>query len=387
MKTNPPSNKICDQWSVASGQRRGRRMENLQISKSPNFQISTPRAFTLVELLVVITIIGILIALLLPAVQAAREAARMVQCTNHIKQLALALHNFHELNGHFPSGGWGCNWAPHPDRGPSVEQPGSWFYSILPHLEQQNLYELGAGLGSNKGDVAGDPLEAINLQRLGTPLEVLHCPTRRPAIIYPVTKNPWRPFVIKPQLCASLTVGARNDYALNGGENWQSWPASSNMAPTTLAQGSNPAFWLNLIAYGYNPKNITGLTYVHTTFKIADITDGLTNTYMIGEKYLNPDNYATGDSVGDDQGPYVCDERDTIRWCGNDPSGYYLKPLQDTPGYETQWAMEFGSAHSVGFNMSMCDGSVRFISFSIAEAIHRCLGNRKDGRVIDAKAY
>jgi len=343
-------------------------------------------AFTLVELLVVITIIAILIALLLPAVQAAREAARQAQCRNNLKQIALALHNFEALHKHFPSGGWGNNWAPHPDRGPGLEQTGSWFYSILPHLEQQSLYELGAGYGANRGDVDGDPLQAFNKLRIETPLAVLHCPSRRSAIVYPVTSNPFRPFVVKPTLCATLTKGARNDYALNAGENWQSWPASSNIAPRTLAQGSDPAFWQNLFRT-LNPNNITGLTYVHTTFRFSDITDGLANTYMVGEKYVNPDNYATGESLGDDQGPYVCDEQDSVRWCGNDPAGYYLRPLQDLPGFEPQACLYFGSPHSVGFHMAMCDGSVHLINYSIAEIIHRRLGNRKDGQTIDAKAY
>ena len=104
--------------------------------------------FTLVELLVVITIIGILIALLLPAVQAVREAARRVECSNHIKQLALAMHSFHESQGAFPSGGWGYTWAPHPDRGLGIEQPGGWAYSLLPFYEQQALFDLGSGVGA-----------------------------------------------------------------------------------------------------------------------------------------------------------------------------------------------------------------------------------------------
>ena len=103
-------------------------------------------AFTLVELLVVITIIGILISLLMPAVQSAREAARRVQCQNNVKQLALAMISHETSTKRFPSGGWGWYWVGDPDRGLSWQnQPGGWVYTILPFIEQNNLFQMGTG--------------------------------------------------------------------------------------------------------------------------------------------------------------------------------------------------------------------------------------------------
>src|SRR5262245_26707721 len=102
-----------------------------------------PKAgFTLIELLVVIAIIAILIALLVPAVQKVREAASRTQCENHLKQLALAMHNCHDQWKHFPTGGWGWDWVPVPCRGTGIEQPGGYFWSVLPYIEKTELRNL-----------------------------------------------------------------------------------------------------------------------------------------------------------------------------------------------------------------------------------------------------
>src|SRR5437763_2442587 len=104
------------------------------------------RGFTLVELLVVIAIIGILVALLLPAVQAAREAARRSQCKNNLKQIGLAAMSHLDTQKHYPTGGWGYRWTGDPDLGFGTNQPGGWLFNLLPWMEEQMVHDMAKGL-------------------------------------------------------------------------------------------------------------------------------------------------------------------------------------------------------------------------------------------------
>src|SRR5262245_57451163 len=139
--------------------------------------------FTLVELLVVIAIIGVLVALLLPAVQAAREAARRTQCSNQLRQLALAFHNHHGAHQHLPTGGWHFAWLGYPDYGYGKDQPGGWMYNILPFIEQQAIRDIGRG-------ATGAAAKAATAKRVQSPFEGMTCPSRRRANVYPFLPSP-----------------------------------------------------------------------------------------------------------------------------------------------------------------------------------------------------
>ena len=343
--------------------------------------------FTLVELLTVITIIGVLIALLLPAVQAAREAARNMQCQNNLKQLGLAALSHESAVGWFPTGGWCYVWAGSPDRGFGRSQPGGWIYNVLPYLDQQPLHDLLLGQGPPTDKQAA-------AQMVSTPLAMLNCPSRRPAQLYP---NHWGGGWSYVTSTSSVGVMdfvptvARSDYAANGGDVWcTQWTfkkSDGDNYPWTLDSMDGPqgAELLDKFAAA-----ATGISYSGSQVSMAQITDGTSNTYLFGEKCLDPDHYYDGLQC---YGDFFCamsgHNEEDARWTyynrndlGN--SAYFI-PLQDTAGAAS--SMAFGSAHAGGFNMVFCDGSLHRISYGINETVHDYLGNRKDGQPIDAGKF
>jgi prepilin-type processing-associated H-X9-DG protein len=365
----------------------------------------------LVELLVVITIIAILIALLLPAVQAAREAARQIQCKNHIRQLATGCLLHEQSHGFLPSGGWCAMWIGDPDRGVDRRQPGGWNYNILPYIEQQALHDVGIG-----ADAATKSAQAVLLAE--TPLSGLYCPSRRPATLYP--NGSTAGLGTDPAVAyncnggAALALVAKTDYAANGGSRVITVDNVVAPAPfnhnTLQAVDADQAEWADKIQIATSVKTKTGGTalyyslwsgvmYAVSRVKMADITDGASNTYLLGEKYLSPDNYVSGAVAADISYQFTGCSQSSTRWtssyydnpdCRDASDGaprpqFPSPPLQDRSGYASNYI--FGAPHNAGFNMAFCDGSVQLVSYAIDHRVHFDLGNRHDGHPTDARAF
>lgn len=338
--------------------------------------------FTLVELLVVIAIIGVLVALLLPAVQAAREAARRTQCSNQLRQLGLAFQNHHDAQKHLPTGGWGFMWLGYPDYGFGKGQPGGWLYNILPFIEQQALHDIGRG-------ATGAARDAATRQRVEAPFEGMNCPSRRTTNIYPYTSTSIAFSYTEP-----FTRCSKTDYAANAGDminvEGSGYPAANTpydqalRSTTWNAYGSN---WRSAYGFKYGvaaPQGEgTGVVFGRSEISFRQVEDGLSNTYMVGEKYMSTDNYDDGLDFGDNEPAFAGNNADTLRTTAHVKE--LNRPLQlgpDKPGDSNEIGERlFGSAHSGGFNMTRCDSSVAFIQFDVDPEVHRAAGHRSDGIV------
>jgi prepilin-type N-terminal cleavage/methylation domain-containing protein len=331
--------------------------------------------FTLVELLVVIAIIGVLVALLLPAVQAAREAARRSQCSNQLRQISLAFQLHHDAHDFFPSSGWGFRWTGDPDRGFGKTQSGSWAYSCLPFMEAGNIHNIGKG--------AAGAQKRAELARLGsTPVATFYCPSRRPPGAYPhVAANVASGF---RNATTSPDGLARTDYAANLGPRVSPHEIRWGEGPTVAEANQNRGFLDNELQNKNPPTDsfteIRGIAYQRSEINVKHITDGLSNTFMVGEKNLNPDNYlastnASDRDLGDDQGAWVSDVLDGHRFTDDG-----ALPAPDQPGVPQSF--NFGSAHPAGFHMAMCDTSIRSISYDVDPNVFHLQGDRSDDQAI-----
>ena len=286
------------------------------------------KGFTLIELLVVIAIIAVLIALLLPAVQQAREAARRTQCKNNLKQIGLALHNYHGTHKAFPPAavlmvGSGIGTAADitDDGG---RQPGwGWGAFILPFIEQANLYE-AAGIGN--GSFIYDHIDEYR-----TPISGYMCPSDPGEDIN--DRSFW------------ATRAPGNDMSVVA--------AKSNYVGV---QDHRPDYYFS------QPSLASGAFFINSSTEISDLIDGTSNTLAIGERAVNPqlpqdDNNPSGASWAG------CVDVTHGRDCTYDITGTAGVPINSGTGY--YWAQGFSSHHTGGAHFLLFDGSVKFISENI----------------------
>ncbi len=322
--------------------------------------------FTLAELLVVIAIIGILVQLLLPAIQAARERARKVECANHIKQLSIASLLHVDAHGYFPTGGWSGNFVGDPNRGYGRNQPGGWPFSVLSYIGESTARD--SAVGSTLTVAALSPSLANLYQTTPT---IFHCPSRRVAKLYPFVTSgswAWAPRVVKGVL--NLPGTTKIDFAANSGDaihHAANTLGGENMWTPEGYEGLANGLQLWTDTSDPNSKFFqSGVMFYRSKVRPAQITDGLSNTYLIGEKFMDPNSYEDINAIngmgimGDNESAWVGYEWDNHRvaWQPNSLSAAFdYQPQQDQMDVGGPAVWGFGSAHPGSLNMSFCDGS------------------------------
>ena len=350
--------------------------------------------FTLVELLVVIAVIGILISLLLPAVFNSMESARRNQCANNLKVLGAGVQAHDEAFGYFPTGGWGTGWVGDPGLGFGPNQPGGWFYCILPYIDAGSLHDIAlSSSGDNLFWANGSPRP---------PLAVGLCPSRRGSD--PVLASSSQTLM---NFTSPMPPGMpRTDYAANAGTGAFD---SSTGKPKFLSTGAqpDPTTNSNSLLYAITPgtpniwspvqgptqsssgtfvgttqplasSSFNGVVYTCSQTRTSQIRNGLGTTILLGEKALDPmfyRNTSSASPTSENANAYVGMATDLVRFTSHPPiADQRNTDVNDPfPGSPTTtqsfananaWAW-FGGRHPNSCNFIFCDGALHRISYSI----------------------
>ncbi|WP_298862864.1 DUF1559 domain-containing protein [uncultured Gimesia sp.] len=327
------------------------------------------KGFTLIELLVVIAIIAILIALLLPAVQQAREAARRSTCKNNLKQIGLAFHNYHDTHRCFPFA-----WFVDPSN-PTNPKAGVYGIMLLPYLDQAPLYNKWNSSYPAFNELAAIPAVAQNLTVIATPLPVFMCPSTPETTQhnYDLTSAgfPLTYTAARTDYCPAL--GVLGDY--------------SSLAYTGHPSAANRSGMLNLV--GFDPSNPTASG--NSITRMRDITDGSSNTFLLGERVGGTNIYNGQSQVpaltalyGPTNGGGWGDLLNGEHW--------YKGSLRDgTDGGNggpcainctNTRGLGFLSFHTGGAHFLMGDGAVRFVSANIGGYILASITTRAGGETV-----
>ncbi len=299
---------------------------------------SMRRAFTLIEILIVVAVVAILISLLMPAIQSSRESARLLQCKRNLAQIALGCSQHMSSQQYLPNpGGW-YEHTGDPDQGLGAAQRGGWLYSVLPFIDMNELYSMGMGLPTADKNAARN-------ERIRTIVPNYVCPTRG-----------------EPQV------------RLQGG---------GFFGQTTIVRSD----------YG-GCRAGTSAGVLSRMTRDYEVTDGFSNVFLCGERYINPDMY-TGQYNSNDQGWTVGADQDTLCRISaySDGSGFLniWEPRQDTRGLSSfivggvnaaPNGIAFGSPHA-SLPMAMCDGSVRGFNWGFDLPLFQRLGGMADGGSVD----
>lgn len=390
--------------------------------------------FTLIELLVVIAIIGVLMGLALPAIQAARESSRRTSCLNNVSQITKAVLQHEAQYRYFPTGGWGPVWLGVGSRASDSAQPGSWIFSILPYIEEQSLFDdagdFSAGCDATYANLVTAKLPAfacptrrvsspkplsqttgycgecstsitltsatrsdyaansgslgrcIDLKRFRSQLASAYSGNAKVPICCMQSNEPKNHDVPVTQIinqAGHYGSGHGDDYIGKCNTCNESIDGILTDNPDSLAEGDvwrKQTLAEKIVRAMDSDRGIPDLQngMMFRMSKITDgaVIDGLSNVYLIGEKYVSPDSYSTGTDAGDDRPMMVGYSSSNVRW-GVEP------PARDTAG--VAHPNGFGSAHPSGWVASFGDGAVKLISFDIDPTLHMRLADRADREI------